>query len=715
MKILLLGRGDRFTSHIIDRIVKEGHEVSLVSHQDFSALNKPKLKYSWYDYPADSMNLDRVFTNLKPQLVIFAGRLFGDETWSYGPETTHYLGEVLNAMNLSVKHQVDKFIFCSSTEVYSPDQSKSHQEKADRNPVSYKGILTAQAEALVEEFHDRYALATLILRFGDIYGYHPAEDRNDFFSKLIDQISRLDEVVLNANKVVYPVHLNDAVDALFRCIGNTPSPVYNVAGSHAAALPAIALALKDRLGVNPTLVTEEGPKESIAVEVKRIKAEMEWSEFHTLEETIAELTLDQPVDKAKATKSDSSKPKANPVLLHLIENVVFFVAVVTLTELFKNHSVLKNIDLMTIYIVSIALFFGIRQSILSIILTFGYYLMGLQLGLGNFINVMLNADTFLKLAQYIFMGVVVGYTVDQFKTSLAQLSIEKEFLENEYTELKAINDDNVMIKHQYEKRLISYKTSLPRLYAITNRLDSLNPEVLYSSIINVLMEVLETDSVSVYSYDNRSGYARLIGAKNDEAVFMGKSFKLSAHKDLEQKLVNNDVYVGSQWADGSPAMAGPIFHKGNIIAIILIKSMRFESLNLYQVNLLRTLTALISSSFIRAYQYEEKIHNEKYLGGTEIMVPAAFAQLVELKYQDVQQSIAQYTLLRFVVDGDPLAQYHALVNAFRSTDTFGLDSQNRLYVLLRNTSAQEVNVIEARLKDKAVHFEVTDLSSFTQG
>jgi len=715
MKLLLIGRGDRFSAQIIDRNVKEGHEVSLVSQQNFSALNKPKLKYSWYDYPADSMNLDRVFSNVKPQQVIFTGRLFGDETWSYGPETTHYLGEVLNALNLSVKHHVDKFIFCSSTDVYPLNLSNPHLETADHNPSTYKGVLAAQAETLVDEFHDRYALTTLILRFGDIYGYHPAENINDFFSQLVHQVSKLDEVVLNANKTVVPVHLNDAADALFRCVGNTPSSVYNVAGSRAVAVPSIAQALKEHLGSKSTLVTEEGVKQSIAVEVKRIKTEMEWSEFHTLEESIAALSLDQPNVEADDVRTKSSKSKTNPVVLHVIENVVFFGVVVFLTELFKNHSVLKNVDLMTLYIISIALFFGVRQSILSIVLTFGYYLVGLQLGLGNFINVVLNADTFLKLAQYIFVGVVVGYTVDQFKTSLDQLSIEKEFLENEYAELKAINDDNVMIKHQYEKRLISYKTSLPRLYAITNQLDSLNPEVLYSSIIKVLVDVLETDSVSVYSYDKRSGYARLIGAKHDDAVFMGKSFKLSDHKDLEQKLFNNDVFVGSQWADGSPAMAGPIFHKGNIIAIILIKSMKFESLNLYQVNLLRTLTALISSSFIRAYQYEEKVHNEKYMSGAEVMVPAAFAQLVELKHQDAQQSIAQYTLLRFVHDGDPLNLYHNLANAFRSTDTFGLDSQNRLHVLLRNTSTQEVSVVESRLKDKAVQFDVIDLLSFTQG
>ena len=363
MKILLVGRGDRFSAQIIDRHVKEGHEVSIVSQQNFTALNKPKLKYSWYDHPADSMNLDRVFTNLKPQQVIFTGRLFGDEDWVYGPETTHYLGDVLNALNLSVKHRVDKFIFCSSTEVYRPNPEVVIKEDSARHPSSYKGVLLAQAEGLVEEFHDRYALTTLILRFGDVYGYHPAEHCADFFSQLVNQISQLNEVVLNVNKVVYPVHVNDAVDAVFRCNGNTPSSVYNVAGSRAVEVMSVAEALKERLGVNPTLIAEKGSKQALPVDVKRIKSEMEWSEFHTLEETIQALTLDQPTTPADRVEAKATRTPSNPVLLHLIENVVFFIAVVTLTELFKNHSVLKNVDLMTIYIISIALFFGIRQSI----------------------------------------------------------------------------------------------------------------------------------------------------------------------------------------------------------------------------------------------------------------------------------------------------------------------------------------------------------------
>ena len=417
------------------------------------------------------------------------------------------------------------------------------------------------------------------------------------------------------------------------------------------------------------------------------------------------------VENDAFTPKQTTKEKSDSVILRLIENIVFFIVMAGLSLVFKDHSVLKNVDLMTVYIVSIALFFGIRQSILSIVLTFGFYLYGRQFDFGNIINIILNADTFLQLTQYIFMGVVVGYTVDQFKTNMAQTTIEKEYLENEYVELKEINDMNVMIKHQYEKRLISYKTSLPRLYAITNQLDSLDPEILFSSIIKVLVDVLETDTVSVYTFDTHSGYARLIAAKNEESVFMGRSFKLSDHKELEQKLLDNDVFVGNQWSEGSPAMSGPIFYKGDIIAIILVKSMAFESLNLYQVNLLRTLTSLISSSFIRAYQYEEKVHSEKYLANTEILTSSEFLRLVELKQKDREQGLVEYTLLRLIHTEDPTSYYYKIMSLFRSTDYLGVDRNDRIHVLLRNTAAQEVAFVEARLKAKDIHFELIDMNA----
>lgn len=710
MKILFIGECDSFSSTLVDKHVKEGDSVSIIAAHDFGKEIKPKHDYKWYHYQAENLNVERIFSSIRPFQVIFAGSLFGADEWHYEPSSNRYLSELLNILNLSAKYQVNKFIYLSSTEVYQHDKSNLIDENGPYGAKTYKGLLSVQGETLVKETGALLSLKTLILRFSDLYGYKPEEDRHDFVNDLGQQFRSLEEIHIDKNRSYSPLHLSDAVEAVFRCAGNTPSNLYNVSSSTQINAMTLAITLKKQLKASASLLAEQGIT-SNQVDSKLIKKELEWGELRNFEDYLNSYKTSDKALQTDKKPVETEERKARLVIIQTVENIVSFAVMATLSTMFKDHSILKNVDLMTIYIVSISLFFGIRQSILSIILTFAFYLFGLQFDFGNFIHIILNADTFLKLAQYIFMGVVVGYTVDQYKTSFEQKSIEKDFLENEYNELKEINDSNVMIKHQYEKRLISYKTSLPRLYAITNQLDTLDPEVLFSSIIHVLVDVLETETVSVYSYDTKNGYARLISAKNDESIFLGKSFKLSDHQELQHKLLENDIFVGDQWSQDSPAMAGPIFYKGNIIAIILIKQMAFESLNLYQVNLLRTLTSLISSSFIKAYQYEEKIHSEKYIANTEILISPEFKHLIDIKRNDSEQAIADYTLLRLSHTEAPSTYYFKIMSLFRSTDYFGVDSQDRIHVLLRNTATQDIAFVENRLKDKDIHFEVVDLGA----
>lgn len=712
MKILYIGECDSFLALYIERHVKEGNSIDVISHKDFSNINKPEFEYKWHNHHVETADIDRIFINLKPNQVVFAGCLFGDQNWEYGTNSNRYLSELTNILNLSSKHSVDKFILLSSTEVYKVHTNSSVTEEYSYGAATYKGILSTNGERLVTDYGSLNALQTLILRFSDIYGYHSEEGRKDFLSNIINQLKHLDKLNINVNQKFIPLHLSDAVDALFRCNGNTPASIYNVAGNFEHNVFDIIKVLKAKLNSMTILIPQQGFFQSSTFDSSKIKKELEWSEFKNLEEFLADYEITKKEVEEISIDKKARKSKSNPYILHVLENVVFFFIMATLTTMFKDHSVLKNVDLMTLYIVSIALFFGIRQSIISVILTFSFYLYGLQFSFGNFIPVILNVDTFLRLAQYIFMGVVVGYTVDQLKANLAQTNIEKEYLENEYHELTEINDSNVMIKHQYEKRLISYKTSLPSLFAITNRLDSLDPEVIFSSIINVLVDVLETKTVSVYSFNNQNGYGRLISAKNTESIFVGKSFKLSDYKEFEKKMIENEIFIGDQWTSNTPSMAGPIFYKGHIIAIIVINQIAFESLNLYYINLFRTLIGLISSSFIQAYQFEEKIHSEKYLRNTDILLAPDFKKLIQLKQSDNEQLTLDYVLIKLQHEEDVSRFYFKVENLFRSTDYFGLDDHNQLHVLLRNTIAQDIYFVEIRLKEKNIHFEIVDLKTF---
>ncbi|MDP3443364.1 MAG: hypothetical protein Q8T08_10955, partial [Ignavibacteria bacterium] len=89
-----------------------------------------------------------------------------------------------------------------------------------------------------------------------------------------------------------------------------------------------------------------------------------------------------------------------------------------------------------------------------------------------------------------------------------------------------------------------------------------------------------------------------------------------------------------------------------------------------------------------------------------------FKHLIEIKRNDSEQALADYTLLRLNHSEDPISYFFKVVNLFRSTDYFGIDSQNCIHVLLRNTSAQDVSFVEKRLIDKDIKIEIVSLNDF---
>lgn len=709
MKVLLIGSSDPFAREWINRLGKEGHTVGLVATTDFLPQARPTLSYHWFGFAADSPGLDKAWASFKPDQVVFAGRLLGDEHWDMEQANT-YLGELINCLHLAEKHKAGFFVCLSSTEVYPPQNPEAlplagYKESDVLQPESVKGLLCMQGENLAREFCRIRKLELNIVRYADLGGYGLAAQKNDVISSIAHQLNRLPEVTVNTRQTYHLLSLGDAVDALVRVLNSGRPGIYNVSSQRTTPAIELYATIKAILGSSTVLVRESGSPSNYAADSTAIKRELEWVELRPFEEQLADwVQADLKPEPLK--RSRTVRFRANSLPGQIIQTGLFFVVMAWLSHLVSNHDILRQIDLMTVFVLTTSLFFGIPQGVLAVLLAFGYDVVTAAGNPAEILPVILKPDTFLRLAYLIFAGVVVGYAVDQYKKATGLAEAERDYLHNEFSELKRINDSNVMIKHQYEKRLVSYRNSLPRLYDITRQLDTLDPRVIYSSLVTVIQDVMEVPSVAVYTVDQRSGYTRLVGASGEHALFQGKSFKLNDYPALAEKLGQNEIFIGDQWSDNRPALAGAIHYQGQILALIIIRELPFEMMSLYQVNLLRTLIALISASFIKAFQYEEKTRGERFLGDSEIFKAAEFAKCLRLAQDDKNKQQSDYSVLQLHGPSLPVDLYHQVAQHFRSTDLFGVDSMDRLHVLLKNTGGTDLPAVCNRLASKEVAFEV---------
>ncbi|MEG0854422.1 MAG: NAD(P)-dependent oxidoreductase [Angelakisella sp.] len=705
MNVLYVGSCDSFASALVNKLVKEDHTVHIIAVRDFDSRVRPKLAYRLYEFDADTMRVEKVFSSIHPDIVIFGGDLLGTASWEHNKASNNYITQLMNTVSFSAVCGTQKFIYLSSTEVYEASGFKEMAEDSPLKPTSYKGLLCMEGELLVENICRTSNIAVTSLRFADIYGYRLFENKEDIISAIFTELSSVKTITLEGSRVLYPISVKDGVEAVYRAMGNTPNAAYNVGG---APVPESKLyeAVQAATGTQAELVMSDMLLGAHLC-CDRIKKDLEWYSYGALDSYLEGYVPEKATAETQRKPFWKSFDIKTPVLV-TVENGIIFVIFAVLATLFGDHSVLRNVDMMYIYIILSALLFGVKQSILSVIFAFLFYMYGMGKMADSLVSVILNVDTFLQLAQYIFMGVVVGYAVERNRVKFEQAEIENKYRETEYNELRDINNDNILIKRQYEKRLLGYKTSLPRLYAITSRLDSLNPQVIFASITKIFEEVMETKTVSVYSYTATRGYARLMSSLNDSSIFAGKSFKLSAFPEMEAKLSANEVFIGNQFNENSPSMAGAVFHKGNMIAIIIIREMEFQNLNLYQISLFKTLIPLITSSLVKAYQYEEKIRNERYLPDSEILNEVEFQKLLEIKQKNREDGIAHFTLIKILEQDDPVKLYQRYASAFRTDDFFGLDSDGELCVLLTGTAERDMEFVDNRLRQKGIEYSVVN-------
>ena len=134
--------------------------------------------------------------------------------------------------------------------------------------------------------------------------------------------------------------------------------------------------------------------------------------------------------------------------------------------------------------------------------------------------------------EFVFLGLVVSYTADMLRESLRNNALELDMLRAEHEDLKAINDENVLIKNEYEERLLDSRYGLPKLYHMVSRLMVLEPDRIFMEIMSIISELVHTDTVAVYRVRAGSPYLRLINALNEESIAGGKSWDVSPYPQI---------------------------------------------------------------------------------------------------------------------------------------------------------------------------------------
>lgn len=691
MKIAYIGSCDDLAAAMVERMSQEGHDVYLLSDEDLPQKKRKRQHYRFFRTPIYGQNFEELLRSIDPDYVIFAGNYLTHTGASASEEESDMilLARTLRALADSPG---SKIIFLSSTEVYG-NTTGFATEQAALTPVTERGVRFVREEQLLEIYRSQHQLAAVMLRVSQVYSDHVAEASSGFLGRAF--AFAFQPEISSVNDTYQPVHVADLAEAIKRVIAQDDCSIYNISGSDIMTSQELYSLICSEESIEQIDVHWEESADSSLANSAAIRQELDWREFHHLPEELQKGEIEYVRKELEVKEKRKVFPK--PVR-QTIENIVLFAVFFALSYICAPYEPFSQISWLMIYVIMVSISYNIYQSTFAAILAaFAYpylkHLGMLQLATFNFY-----AGAVLEVMEFFFLGLMVSYTTNTLRGHIQRLRKDNRELQEECQELKVINEENVLIKNEYEERVLASSTGFPKLYDLIGRLMIQEPDRILMETMEVISELIKTKTVAVYQGTGDSPWFRLVGALSENSAMEGKSWNVSESPEIYAAVKEGKLYQGEFGSD-EPAIVLPIVIDGQTQAVVLIKKLPFESESLYTINILKTLGLLLSDSMEKALQYEEFSRSNNYIDGTEVLKPKAFYERLSLAQEKADKSVAEYSVVA-LSSPEPLEKIVKAANqVLRTTDYIGADNNGELYALLNNMGYEGLDHVIKRLHE----------------
>ncbi|MBP5280154.1 MAG: NAD(P)-dependent oxidoreductase [Erysipelotrichaceae bacterium] len=728
MNILMIGGSNVLMNHMIEKYRKEGHRIFILTGSRYKNAWYER-SFERYDFPYDAINIPEVFESVDPDVIIYLGAYDSNYTWKFDRyECGKYVSGVINLLMAFSSVKKGRFIYLSSEDVFLASDKEGYKEDDETNASSFRGMAIKQGEDLCKSYAFSRGLDIVTVRFGGLY-YLPLnlDEINSRVSQMILEDMRNHQINIRRNNNLSFIFDADAIQFLISLIykDKPEYDTYHISSKTIISERQLAEMIADSIvknGGEETRVLEvEGLPDGVVLDSERFTAEFSTNRFARIEDGIdlisrymlghADVFLYDKQEKKSLI--ERIREKGNwlfKAVLPFVENMILFIPFFMLNNRAVGSQYFSKIDFYLLYVLLFSIVYGQQQATFSAILATAGYIFRQMYNRSGF-EVLLDYNTYIWIAQLFIVGLSVGYLKDQIKKDREEAAEDHSFMSVQLEDIKEINESNVHIKNVLETQVVSQEESVGKVYSITSTLDQYSSDEVLFKAVAILQELLGTKDIAIYTVAN-DDYARLFTAASEKAMSLGNSIKYREMEEVYEQISQKRVYINKKLDDRYPLMANAIYDREKMKLIVFAWGIPWERMTLSEANLLAVASSLIQNAVLQANRYMNAISNDRYVENTKVLKHSEFEKMVTAYTNAENERLTEFTLLRFDLDGDTLAdKSETVAKKLRLSDYLG-EIDNELYALLTNTDDAGGEFVIKRFKDNGIKCEKVRVSNY---
>ena len=285
MKVLVTGGAGFIGSHLVDRLIQEGHEVVVVDNLSTGKRRNLNRAARFFKLDIQSWRLERVFRNERPNVVMHLAAQMDVRKSVEDPvfdAQVNVLG-TLNVLQQAVRHGVRKVVFSSSGgAIYGEQEIYPAPESHVTRPLSPYGISKLCGEQYLSYYQRVSGLQVVNLRYANVYG--PRQDPDGeagvvaiFIQKLLNN----EQAIVNGNgrQTRDFVYVEDVVEANLAVMGQETQGTFNVGTGEETSINDVLRILVGH--TNSTCKELHGPAKHgeqvrSVIDASKIRQELSW-------------------------------------------------------------------------------------------------------------------------------------------------------------------------------------------------------------------------------------------------------------------------------------------------------------------------------------------------------------------------------------------------------------------------------------------------------